>query len=165
MKSLKLYTIIILLACLNACKPEEFGPIGEPRVVLKNLAGTWTISKVTQIDNDAVKKGFPYTSMDITNVYPYKEFKLTFNLNEKGDPSTFTSVSGNSPQIISLVSGSWTTDDALAPKVLTFKSGAVESKIEMGSYNSFNNNKLILRVIRILSGKPVVTYEYEFSKN
>ncbi len=165
MKALKLYTIIILLACLNACKPEEFGPIGEPRVVLENLAGTWTISKVTQIDNDAVKKGFPYTSMDITNVYPYKEFKLTFNLNEKGEPSTFSTTPGNAPKIISLASGNWTADNLLAPKILTFKSGTSTSTIEMGSYNSFNNNMLMLRVIRMLNGKAVVTYEYEFSKN
>ncbi|RYF83815.1 MAG: DUF5004 domain-containing protein [Chitinophagaceae bacterium] len=94
-------TSLILLAgvLVTSCRPENFKEIGTQSSVVSSLAGTWKLTRVTQTDEDAKSKGFNYgpvniQQMDLTNVFPYTDFKLT--LNATGNtPTTFTAVPGN----------------------------------------------------------------------
>src|SRR6476661_3139208 len=134
MKIIKLFTFVLLSAVLFAgCQPDELPSIGTPRQVIKSMAGNYTLSKVTQTDNDAVKKGFPYKTMDITKFY--SGLKATFNTSATGEPSTFTFTNGSGGNgVIGLTSGTWTVDNPDAPKELSFKNGTVTEKIELGAY-------------------------------
>ena len=155
-----LFAICILLVW--SCKPEEFAPIGEPENVVKSMQGTWGLTKVTQIDQDASTKGFPYKQLDITSVYPYTDLNLAFLGDAQGSPSTFTITSGNSPKIADLTSGSWTVDDA--PTTITLKIGTVTISLSIGSYVSLKSGKLIIKRDKKLNGKVILSYQYEFTK-
>jgi hypothetical protein len=159
-------TVIILAGC----RPEAHKEIGAPRDIMNSLAGTWKLTKATQIDEDAAFKGFPaeVTQLDITTIYPYTDFVLKFELNN-GVPSTFTTTRGNSPAIIKLASGNWTVDDPAYPKVITLTSGANTEKATLGGYTVGPNNTLKLKVSRYdipASGTPklLISYIYEFAK-
>src|SRR3954467_10616328 len=106
-------TLVTALAgiVLYSCKPESFKDLGTQPVIASTLVGTWKLTKVTQTDEDAKRKGFSYGPInilqtDLTNVFPYTDFKLTLNANGN-TPTTFTTTPGNSPKVIKLASGNW----------------------------------------------------------
>jgi hypothetical protein len=157
-------SLIVILAA--GCKPENYKPLGKAATPVASLAGTWKITSVTQKDEDAANKGFPYQQTDLTNVFPYTDFTLTLNMNGSA-PTTFTSSPGNSPRIISLASGNWTVDDPNYPKVLTLTSGTDTAKVTLGAYPlgaSASTLKIALAKHDAASGKLLISYSYVFSK-
>ena len=165
MKTIKYITVLLLaLSIFSACKPDELTPIGDPRNVVKQVAGTYTLTKVVQTDNDAVKKGFPYKTMDITKFYT--GLKATFSVSAEGAPSTFTfTPAAGSNSIVTLASGNWSVDNADAPKVISLKNGTVTETIQLGAYTALDNNKLLLKIVRTSGANTLITYDYEFAKN
>lgn len=157
-----LFTICIL--SIWSCKPDEFAPIGEPQDVVKSIQGSWGLTKVTQIDQDATTKGFPYRQLDITSVYPYTDLALVFQGDAQGNPGAFTITSGNSPKIADLTSGNWTVDDVKAPTTISLKNGAVTNSLTIGSYASLKSGKLVIKRDKKLNGKTILSYQYEFTK-
>ncbi|MBK9568581.1 MAG: DUF5004 domain-containing protein [Chitinophagaceae bacterium] len=161
--------LLMLVAALmfSACSPVERKELGAPRNILESIAGTWKLTKATQVDEDASKKGFPYKELDITSLFPYTNFVLTLNLTG-GAPGTFTTTPGTSPKIIKLASGNWTVDNAEYPKDITLTSGVITEKISLGGYPVGASNTLKLKVERsvLLPAGPklLVSYSYEFAK-
>jgi hypothetical protein len=162
MKRIHLLTIcFVAFAGIFSCKPEAFKNVGTPTGNLDALNGNWRLTKVTQTDVDAQKKGFPFQTMDLTNVFPYTEFKMSFNVEAK----TFTATPGNSPNILRLTSGSWAPDNVNAPQNLTLVNGTDTSRIVLGGYPNSVNPNLRLKVDRKdAAGKVLISYNYEFSK-
>src|SRR5690606_9317852 len=114
-----------------------------------------------QTDADARQKGFPYQSLDITNFFPFQDFRLSFDVGAK----SFTTTPGNAPQVIELTSGTWSADNEDAPKNLELVNGSDTAIVVLGSYPNAVNPKLKLRVERKNdAGKVLIIYDYEFSK-
>jgi len=164
MKRIQYILFAICVLSVWSCKPEKFGPIGEPQDVVKSMQGNWGLTKVTQIDQDASTKGFPYKQLDITSVYPYTDLSLTFMGNADGNPTTFTITTGNSPQIADLSAGNWSVNDVKAPTVVLLKNGDVTNSLSLGSYVSLKSGKLIIKRDKKINGKVILSYEYEFTK-
>ena len=164
MKNIKYIILALCIISIWGCKPEEFGPIGSESNVLKEMQGTWRLSKVTQIDQDATTKGFPYKQLDITNVYAYKDLVIALLGDAAGSPTTFTITQGNSPKISDFNSGTWTVDNISAPNIITLKNGAATSDLTLGSYAGLKSGKFYLKRIRKSNGKVIVSYQYEFTK-
>jgi len=157
---------VLLVAILfAACRPEAHKELGDLRATLASLQGTWKLTKATQVDEDASKKGFPFKELDITNLFPYTNFVLTLNLTN-GVPATFTTTPGSSPKIIKLASGNWTVDNTDYPKLLTLTSGSTTEKVTLGGYPVGPYNTLKLKVERkdAATGKLLISYSYEFAK-
>lgn len=167
----KITTLIVLAGVwLTACRPEKFKEVGTPSAAVSSLVGTWKLSKVIQTDEDAKSKGFTYgqiniQQMDLTNVFPYADFKLTLNANGS-TPTTFTATPGNAPKIIKLTSGNWLLDDPAYPKVITMANATDTAKITLGSYPSGEMPVLKVRLERrdASTGKLLISYSYEFTK-
>ena len=154
-----------MAAFVFSCKPDAIKPIGDENNNIAALTGTWALTKVTQTDVDATKKGFPYRETDLTSSFPYTDFKMAFS-STGGSPTTFTTTPGNSPRIIRLTSGNWSADDIKTPKVITLTSGTTTEKITLGSYPNSTNPTLKISVERVdaVSNKVLITYSYEFTK-
>lgn len=161
---LKTGVLFLAVAMLfTACKPDAYKEIGAPRDIVASLQGTWKLTKATQVDEDAARKGFPFKELDITTLYPYTDFVLKFTA---GSPATFTTTPGSSPKIIKLASGTWTLDDPNYPKNITLTSGATTEVTTLGGYPVGPSDKLKLKVERkdAGTGKVLITYSYEFAK-
>lgn len=155
----------IAIISLWSCKPEEFGPIGAEENVVKQMQGTWGLTKVTQVDEDAAKKGFPYKEMDITNVYAYKDLVIALQGDAtSGSPTTFTITPGNSPKIADFNTGNWTVDNAKAPTIISLKNGSATTDLTLGSYAGLKSGKFYLKRVKKLNGKTIVSYQYEFTR-
>lgn len=147
-----------------SCRPEAFKPVGDPVGNIRALTGTWKLTKVLQTDADAQKKGFPFQTLDLTNVFPYSDFTMTFNSNGS-TPTTFATIPGAAPKIISLSNGNWIVDNAAAPKNLTLVNGTDTSRVVLGSYPNSVRPTLKLRQERKdAAGKVMIIYDYEFTK-
>jgi hypothetical protein len=164
MKKIKYIILSLCILSVWGCKPEEFGPIGAEENILKELQGTWTLSKVTQKDEDAATKGFPYKELDITNVYPYKELVIALQGDAAGTPTTFTITPGNAPKISDFNTGTWTVDNVKAPTVITIKNGTTTSDLTLGSYAELKTGKFYLKKVRKSNGKAILSYTYQFTK-
>ena len=156
--------LVVCIATVWGCKPEDFGPIVTTGDVSKQLQGTWAVTKVTQIDQDAATKGFPYKELDITNIYAYKDLVLTLQGDGTGTAATFTINPGNAPKLSDINTGTWTLDNAQAPTTMVLKNGATSNTLTFGSYAQLKSGKLYLKRIKKFNGKPVVAYQYEFTK-
>jgi len=165
MKNLRKNIVMLLgLALFASCEPTEIPEIGVPRDVITSFSGNYTVSKVTQIDEGAVKKGFPYKTLDVTKFYT--GLKATFNLSAAKAPTTFTFTPGSSGNsLASINSGNWSVDNVKAPKEITLTSGSTTSTIIMGNYTLLDANKMMLKVVRKQGANVVLTYEFEFTKN
>jgi hypothetical protein len=166
----KILIMAVAAVLLHSCRPEKFEEIGATRNVPGTLAGTWKLTRVIQTDEDAKNKGFTYgqvniQQMDITNLFPYTDFKLTLNMNGNA-PSTFTTAPGNSPRIIRLAAGNWTFDDPQFPKVLTLANPTDTARITLGSYPTGASPVLKVTQERRdkLTNKLLISYSYEFTK-
>ncbi|MFT3826492.1 MAG: DUF5004 domain-containing protein [Chitinophagaceae bacterium] len=161
----KLLPFLLLAMAFNSCKKDSYKSIGDPVSTLSSLAGTWKLSKVTQTDEDALRKGFPYKTLDLTTTFAYTDFVLTLNVSG-GAPTTFTTTPGNSPKIIRLANGNWKVDDPKYPKVLTLTNATDTAKITLGSYPVGANTNLAISVSRndASTGKLLVSYSYVFTK-
>ncbi|WP_199118191.1 DUF5004 domain-containing protein [Pedobacter sp. ASV28] len=164
MKALKYLLIALCTVAFFGCKPEKFGPITSNVAVVKQLQGTWGLTKVVQVDQDAKTKGFPYKELDITNVYAYKDLVIALQLDALGNPSTFTITNGNAPKIVDLTSGNWSVDQNLAPTTIALKNGTVTNALSLGSYTGLSSGKLYLVRNKSINGKVILSYQYEFTK-
>ena len=159
------WMFIMAAVLLTACQPDAHKELGAPKNIINSLQGTWKLTKATQVDEDAKAKGFPFKEKDLTTLFPYTDFRLTFNL-DRGNPATFTTTPGASPKIIKLTSGTWTVDNAEYPKNITLTSGATNEVTTLGGYPSELSNILKLKVEKrdASTGKLLISYSYEFAK-
>lgn len=171
----KLFSITVLAVILffwSGCRPEKFEEIGEPFNKVQALNGSWKLTQVVQTDllaqsynyQDPSRPDVNLVSMDVTNVAPYTDFGMTLNV--QGADTTFTTTPSNSPNILRFANGKLLLNDATAPSNLRFVNGADTLRMDIGNYSSLNlSNILTLSVIRTQAGKPVLRYDYKFSKN
>ncbi len=164
-KYFKIIYLPLLAVIIHSCQPKDYKEVGTAISTVSSLQGTWKLTKVTQTDEDAAKKGFPYQTMDLTKVFPYTDFKLILNTNGNM-PTTFATTPGNSPKIIRLLSGNWTIDNPDYPKVLTLISGSDTAAVTLGAYPVGSNNTLKIKLDKsdAVTGKLVLSYSYEFTK-
>ncbi|MCH5715266.1 DUF5004 domain-containing protein [Niabella hibiscisoli] len=144
MKNFLILSIALITVLVFSCRPDTSGIVGEERSILSSLSGTWKLTKVTQTDEDAKRKGFPYQTMDLTTLFPYSDFQLTLNA-ANGAPADFITTPGSSPKIINLTTGSWKVDDPAFPKDITFTSGSTDEIVILGGYPVAGSEKLVLR--------------------
>lgn len=160
------------MVLLFSCKPDNDFTIGQPQNRINQLAGTWKLQNVIQIDLDAQNKNFVdparpdinLIQQDITDIAPFTEMALTF-ANDGGNPSTFTINYGAAPKIFKLTSGTWRVDDIKTPGRINLINGTDTMKTILGSVNNLSAGMLTLQLIKSQGTKPVIQYNYNFKKN
>lgn len=168
--STKIFFPVLLVAILfSGCRPDEFKEIGEPREIAASFGGVWKLTKVTQKDEESARKGFPYSELDLTTIFPYTQFTLNLNVDNNLSPSGFTSTPGSSPDIIGLASGTWSLDNGDAPTKIIFSQGATTKSVTLGAYPVGGNTKLKFKIDKrdadpAANNKLLISYTYEFTK-
>lgn len=165
MKKILLAIMVVATLYIASCKPESLKDYETSSAFnLSNLQGAWKLSKVTQRDEDAARKGFPYKDLDITNALGQTQVVLTLNLNA-GAPGTYTINYGTAAKLLKVGNGNWILDDVNKPGKLNLASPTDTAKLILGSYANLLNNKLVVVQKKYFNGKEAITYNYEFSKN
>jgi hypothetical protein len=172
MKKIRLYISVMLIGItLQACI-DEFGGVGEPFNRATQLQGTWSISMVKQVDEIARERGYPMLvqEMDLTDLFPYQEYQISFTVDENGNPFGFSVQQGNAPSIIPFTQGTWDFDDRRFPSKILFTSPIQETyTLELNALNELTGGKMSFRYSRYSQDaqgryKPFLSYQYFFSK-
>lgn len=163
MKKFLIATVIII--SWAGCKPDVIKPfnLSEGSVSISTLQGNWKVSKVTVTDKTAADKNFPYQKMDITSDFGLNKMVLSLTTNQNA-PTVFSTNYNGAVALFSPASGTWRSDNNDKPGILTFLGSSDTTKTTLGSYTSFQQNKMILIQNKMLEGKVVTIYEYEFDK-
>lgn len=161
--------VALLLSVALSCQPDDDYPdLQDPLAVKPTLlSGTWTAERVIQYDQEALDNGFPMevVEQDITALFPFSDYKLTFELDENGRPSEYSIDAGTAPNFLSLTSGTWTLDDPVFATVITLSNTA---NIHATSFRiqQLTENRIILNVLRNDANDNTLYsyYRYDFVK-
>ena len=158
------------MAVVFACQPDDDFPDLENPLAIKPalLSGTWVAQKVVQYDQEALDNGFPddVQAQDITSLFPFSQYTITFNLDEQGRPSTYSITPGTAPNFLKLNNGTWKLDD---PVFATMISMTSTSDIHAASFRikQLDDDVIKLQVLRNDAADNTLYsyYEYEFVKS
>lgn len=165
MKKLLIAAATVAVFFITSCQPEPFKEFQSASAFsVAKLSGTWKVTKVTQTDEFAASKGFPFKSLDLTNLFKQNEITLTFNANG-ANPGAFTINYGTAARLLGVGNGNWLLDNVEQPQMLSLASGTDTAKLTMANYSLLANNKLMLIQRKNQGNKLVLSYVYEFSKN
>lgn len=141
--------LALLLGALSGCI-EEFGGVGEPFDRPTQMVGTWSVSKVMQVDDIAVEKGYPefVQKVDITQKLPYQDYSIEL----KAD-GNFEVTLGSAPDIIGMTKGTWGFDNPKYP-----------SRIKFTSEDGNSTTTLDIQGLNGLTEAEVPTINFQFSK-
>jgi Domain of unknown function (DUF5004) len=171
-KSIKIYdmknvlSILLLMAvAMVACKPEAIKDYeaSNSNFKVSDLSGTWKCTSITQTDEDAVRKGFPYKALDVTNSINATQLKFIINMSG-ANPGQFTIDHGTGIKLFKSTAGNWLTNATNKPSQMWFVNNLDTVKFTIIDYNNFAQNKMVLKRDRTFNGKVVSTYTYSFSK-
>jgi hypothetical protein len=165
MKKILTFLSIAAVAGFSACKPEAIKDYEAPSSAFKlaDLSGTWKMTGITQTDEDAARKGFPYKTLDLTTATNATQVKFTINMNG-ANPGTFAIDHGTGTKLFKSTAGNWLVDNAAKPSQVWFANAGDTVKFIIQGYDNFVNGKMILKRNRTLSNKALVSYIYSFTK-
>jgi len=161
--------LALLLSVALSCQPDDDYPALQDPLTVKPalLSGTWTAERVVQYDQEALDNGFPteVVEQDITALFPFSEYKLTFELDEKGRPSEYSINAGDAPNFLSLTNGTWTLDDPVFATVITLNNTA-DIHATAFRIEQLNKDRITLHVMRNDANDNTLYsyYKYDFVK-
>ena len=157
-------TVFMITVLVGACHPDDAkNYIPRKSGDVASITGTWKGTSVTQRDNDAERKNFPYKTQDITAALDFTKVTLTLN-SSSGLPGAFTINYGTAPAYFKISSGQWKADNISKISKIQLFNGNDTINMTMGSYLLLDQNRLQIKQVKTLLGKEAVTYEFNFSK-
>lgn len=163
--------MLVLLAAtvvVTACKDDDFGPTPVLTQKAGILAGTWQTQSVTQVDVDALDRGYPttspvsatpVTSRDITNILNAGDFIFTL------DSDGTYAVADNGALSFVGTTGRWTLNNpTLSTEILFIQEiGGAPDTTRMRILSVLREGGASLRVAfprKNSAGDEIVRYEY-----
>lgn len=171
MKSIITSLSLALVLLTAGCRPDTLAPIESDNTSLEErMQGEWKLSKVTIRDVNAENISSPFVLKDVTEIFPYKDFKVNLALNN-GQAGGFTVVRGNSPAVIPFPTGTWQLLGGEKPDSIRFVNGANRVGMQLGSYPTSFSRSFSVRFSKFTpNADPTrpdvlrVVYEYQFTK-
>ena len=153
--------MMVCIIAIASCKPDSIKSFqGYSAYSTSSLQGVWKLTKAVESDEDAKRKNFPFKTQDITNLFNLTDITVTLAAD-----GSVTANYGTAPTLFNLTTGSWKLDNPRTPSQLFFISGVDTTKFILGAYNNLPAKKLVLKQTKYSGTTPMVSYDYEFSKN
>jgi len=165
-KAVVILFCVVITQLITGCYKTDDGTFTDPITVYEKMVGTWTSTKVTQIDLIAVATSTKPDQVNLTNKFDFKTFSITFNVDEKFNPTTYT-VGGTSPELF-LKSGYWKLNnpfpntDGSALVIELYSDEAKTQLVDELSISAVPGAKATLEfnLIRESKGIPYANYQY-----
>jgi len=166
MKQIFSITLAVAILTLVSCKRDDFKEVGNNAdFKIETLGGTWSTSSVTQTDEDAIRKGFPFKTQDITSDFNLNQTKISLNLNGT-NPGTFTIAYGAAAKLLKHTSGNWALDNLQKPSKVYLINGIDTIKLKINNYTDLGQipSRLGLKLLKSAYGKTQLGYDYSLTK-
>ncbi|HRN16316.1 MAG TPA: DUF5004 domain-containing protein [Xylanibacter oryzae] len=96
---LKSSLLVLGILSVCSCASTDDGNYVAPITQYEKIGGNWILNSITQTDETTT------STMDLTNVFNFKSFGISFNLDSENNPTTFT-ITGSAPALLP-TSGTW----------------------------------------------------------
>jgi hypothetical protein len=172
---LKVLLLAALVVTFTACYPDDSEisnssgtPKGaDPYLDINALVGTWKLETVTQVDESAVLQKQPdyMQRLVLSDLYSYD---VTLNLSRpdstgKFAPYTVTQ-NGEAPFYIPGGTGQWRLNLNVTPSINMKNADTAMAVFPAPAFRA-SDNKLTLRIDRIVSGAKASSYVYAFTRS
>ena len=170
MKKTGFYLFLLLfIMSFGGCDKTEDGSYVRPITISEKVAGTWTLSKLTQIDEIAKANGETKSEIVLTEKLSFNSFSIKFDVDADQKPTTYT-ISGTAPELIA-PTGYWDMDypyphsDLTVSKINLYTDASKATKTASLDIMTLPGSKPELQflVTRKLKGVPFVSYSYQLS--
>lgn len=166
MKQIFFISLVLVLFTIAGCKRDAFNEVNNNSdFKIETLGGTWSTSSVTQTDEDAIRKGFPFKMLDITNDFNLNQTKISLNLSGT-NPGTFTIAYGAAAKLLKHTSGNWALDNLQKPTKVYLINGTDTVKLKINNYTDLGQvpSRLGLKLLKSAYGKTQLGYDYSLTK-
>ncbi len=167
MKHKQIYTLILFVGMIVACKPQENLQLGEPFGKVDGIKGAWKLEKVTQVDEDAKEKSKTYQTLDLTPRFQgFTNILISFTTDEANNPVAFQLTNPDNAPIFGFSGTHWTFDNIKFPSLVVFtnENGAIQDSLRLLAPIRIFDQDLKVKFSRYCNKKAFVTYEYTFKR-
>lgn len=148
-----------------SCRPDKPALVGDySSFSIESFQGQWRVSKVTQNDEDAIRKNFPFKSLDVTNDFGFNQTVINIVPPAANGAKNFSINYGEAPMLFRFTNGTWALDNIKAPSQLFLINGTDTLKAAIANYRDLQNRKLVLKIFKEEAGVKKLSYEYSLTK-
>jgi hypothetical protein len=151
--------IISVVTLFSACRPDLKGELGTPSDKVAGLAGTWKVSKFSQVDlNNPIQE-----ERDLTEFYVVDGQQI-LTLEFNGGDRTYNVIPGAGRNFFG-TGGTWSFDNNDAPSTLILQNATETIELPLGAMVREFDNELSIDVPRFCedgSGNRTNTVIYKF---
>jgi len=141
---LKSSLLVLGILSVCSCASTDDGNYVAPITQYEKIGGNWILNSITQTDETTT------STMDLTNVFNFKSFGISFNLDSENNPTTFT-ITGSAPALLP-TSGTWKLANAFV------NSNGSSAKILL-------NNNVDLTITAVSGTNAVLEYKLTRKNN
>lgn len=171
MKSIKAPLLVFFCLLFIACSETDNGSYQEPITIYEKINGEWKLMNLKMVDEFAKANSIEPNEQNLSALFNYQDFKITFNLDDKMQPTTYN-VSGNVPPIFQLngywqLSSSFQTTSAEAIEIALYSDEQKTNKTDNLRLTSVpgSNKEMEIQLVRKSSGVPFISYIFNLSSN
>jgi len=164
-----LFLLGFCLIIFGSCELSEDGSYVVPITNYEKIAGTWSLTGITQTDEIAKAGSFEPSEVGLITQFGFSDFQITFNVDESFQPTSFE-VSGNAPELF-LTGGYWKLDepfvhaDGSISNILLYSDEAKTQLVDQLGITTVPGavSKLAFKLTRSTGQTPYVSYSYELT--
>src|SRR5690554_876241 len=173
MKKFIFYLVLLIpfASFFPGCNSTDDGSFVEPITLYEKINGTWALDEVVMIDNYAKANDIEPFEQKVTTWFNFGDMKITFNVDEMNNPTTF-SLSGDVPPLF-LSEGFWDlsspfpTTDLSRVKINLYSDASrnnKEDELELTTIPGVNDN-MAFELIRRSQQVAFLTYSFSFASD
>lgn len=170
MKKRRIFLLLSLcLIITGGCELTEDGSYVAPITNYEKIAGTWSLTGITQIDEIAKASSSEPSEVQLITQFGFSDFQIKLNVDDSFQPTSFE-VSGSAPELF-LTSGYWKLDepfvhaDGSVSNILLYSDEAKTRLVDQLSITAVPGvvAKLGFKLTRLTDETPYVSYSYELT--
>ncbi|HLT51726.1 MAG TPA: DUF5004 domain-containing protein [Arenibacter sp.] len=171
MKPIKVLVLVFLGLLAHGCNELEDGSYVEPITIYEKIHGNWNLMNLKMVDEFAKANGITPSEQNLSTLFNYDTFQITFNVDNDMQPTTYT-VTGDVPPLFQK-SGYWKLNSNFQPT----SPGAIEIFLYSDEQKVIGTDTLLLtsvpgsnqemeiQLVRKSGGTAFVSYVFNLKSN
>lgn len=169
MKCKLLSGLAVLCLLAFSCSKIDDGSHVEPITLYEKVNGNWGLMNLKMVDEVAKKTAISPSEQNLSSLFNFADFKISFNVNERNQPTTYE-VIGDVPPLFA-PSGYWKLSSDFQPtgqtpiKIYLYSDAAKSQKTDELRITSVpgSNGEMEFQLTRTSEGAEFVSYVFRLN--
>lgn len=169
MKCKIIYGLIAVCVLAFGCSKIDDGGHVDPITLYEKVNGNWGLMNLKMVDEFAKTNSISPSEQNLSSLFNYADFKISFNVNEKNEPTTYE-VQGDVPPLFA-PSGYWELSTPFQPTgqvpvmIYLYSNAQKTQKTDELRLTSVpgSNGEMEIQLIRSSEGTAYVSYVFRLN--